>query len=154
VTLITVGTQFFDSLLRECDRLAGQGCLPGPVRAQIGTSRFEPRNMSWFRFCSGLREQFQQADLVIAHGGTGTVCELIEAGVPFIAVVNHEKAGDHQLEFLEDLSAIYDLCWVRSPAELAEAIPAARPARRRGEPGTRSLGFATACSGPAGDELA
>ncbi|HXK86333.1 MAG: hypothetical protein GXW89_14120 [Phycisphaerae bacterium] len=139
MTLITVGTQFFDSLLQEADRLAGLGRLPGPVRAQIGTSRFEPRHMSWFRFCRGLREQFQQADLVIAHGGTGTVCELIEAQVPFIAVVNHAKAGDHQLEFLEDLSALYDLCWIRSPAELADAIPAARPARRRGQPGVESL---------------
>lgn len=131
MTLVTVGTQFFDGLIREVDRLAAAGGVPAPVRAQIGNTDYRPEHIEWFRFDPRMKQLMAESELVIAHGGTGTVCELIDLGVPFIAVVNTTKADNHQLEFLEDLSEVFDFCWARSEHELAAKLAEARPARRK-----------------------
>ena len=41
-------------------------------------------------------------------------------------------ASPHALEFLEQLSAVYDFCWVASPGELEAALPLARRPRPLG----------------------
>lgn len=142
--LVTTGTQFFDGLVAEVDRLAGRGVLRGRVVAQIGRSGYRARFIETFAFDRGLKDMMRQSELVISHGGTGTVCELIELGVPFIAVVNGTKADNHQLEFLEDLHGVYDFCWAGSENKLEEQIPLARPARRRGENTLMRLAHAVA----------
>lgn len=129
--LVTVGTQFFDELVAEVDRLAAAGAFAAPVFAQIGLNRTLPRHIEYVAFDRNLLERMRTADLVISHAGTGTIIELIELGVPFIAVVNGGKAGDHQREFLRALSETHDVCWVNSPGDLAAALPRARPARAR-----------------------
>jgi UDP-N-acetylglucosamine transferase subunit ALG13 len=132
--LVTVGTQFFDELIDEVDRLAGLGTFAQPVLAQVGLSRRAPTNIDHVAFDRDLLGTAAKADLIITHAGTGSLCELIALGRPFIAVVNDTKAGNHQLEFLQRLSKIYDFCWVDSPKKLQAALGQARPARRRGSP--------------------
>ena len=128
--LVTVGTQFFDELIDEVDRLAGLGVFDRPVLAQIGLSKRLPKNVDYVAFDRDLLGKAAGADLIITHAGTGSLCEFIALGRPFIAVVNDTKAGNHQLEFLRHLSTIYDFCWVDSPRKLQAALPLARPARR------------------------
>ena len=127
--VVTVGTQFFDELIAEVDRLVATGVIRDDVYAQIGQCRETPRHISCVRFDRSLHEKMRAADLIITHAGTGCVIEAIELGKPFIAVVNQGKAGDHQREFLESLQTTHDFCWIASPAELASALPKARPAR-------------------------
>jgi UDP-N-acetylglucosamine transferase subunit ALG13 len=140
VILVTVGTQFFDELILEADRLAALGLLPRPVRAQVGLTRLRPRHLDCIPFDRDLPATARAADLVITHAGTGSLCEFITLGRPFIAVVNDTKAGNHQLEFVRGLCRLYDFCWVASPAGLREALPLARPARRLGGGRTGDLG--------------
>lgn len=128
--LVTVGTQFFDELVDEVDRLAGQGVFEQPVLAQIGLSRRPPKHVAYIAFDRELLAKAAAADLIITHAGTGSLCEVIALGRPFIAVVNDTKAGNHQLEFLQHLSTIYDFCWVDTPKKLQAVLPHARPARR------------------------
>lgn len=132
--LVTVGTQFFDELIDEVDRLAGLGVFNQPVLAQIGLSRRVPKNIDHVGFDRDLLGTAARSDLIITHAGTGSLCEFIALGRPFIAVVNDTKAGNHQLEFLRRLSEIYDFCWIDSPKKLQAALGEARPARRRESP--------------------
>jgi UDP-N-acetylglucosamine transferase subunit ALG13 len=132
VILVTVGTQFFDELIEEVDRLAGQEVIPQPVLAQIGLTPKKPRNVDHVAFDGHLLDTARRADLIITHAGTGSLCEFIALGRPFIAVVNDSKADNHQLEFLEHLSTLYDFCWIRSPRDLQGALPHARPAQPLG----------------------
>ncbi len=137
--LLTVGTQFFDDLIGEADRLAGEGIFTEPVLAQIGLSKTKPRHMRHVAFDPHLLDKAAKASLIITHAGTGSLCECISIGCPFIAVVNDTKAGNHQLEFLQHLSSLYDFCWIDSPRKLREALPHARPATSLGSPGVSRL---------------
>jgi len=130
--LVTVGTQFFDELIDEVDRLAGVGAFAGPVLAQIGLAKRLPVHVDYVAFDDRIREKIRTADLVITHAGTGSLIECILSTRPFIAVVNDTKAGNHQLEFLEAMSSIYDFCWIREVEDLEGALGAARPARSLG----------------------
>ncbi|MCB9858514.1 MAG: hypothetical protein H6818_22785 [Phycisphaerales bacterium] len=130
---MTVGTQFFDELIAEVDRLVATGVIRDDVYAQIGLCKSEPRHMRHVRFDRTLHDRMCEADLIITHAGTGCVIEAIESGNPFIAVVNDSKAGDHQREFLRVLETTHDFCWIESPAKLASALPDARPASARQE---------------------
>jgi beta-1,4-N-acetylglucosaminyltransferase len=128
VIFVTVGTQYFDELIDEVDRLAGLGAFGQPVLAQIGLSQRKPKNIKYVAFDRNMLETAKTADLVITHAGTGSLCEFIALGRPFIAVVNDTKAGNHQMEFLEQLSSLYDFCWICSPRDLEKALRHARPA--------------------------
>jgi beta-1,4-N-acetylglucosaminyltransferase len=128
VIFVTVGTQYFDELINEVDRLAAIGALGQPVLAQIGLAKRKPKNIDYVVFDRNMLETARTADMIITHAGTGSLCEFIALGKPFIAVVNDTKAGNHQLEFLEHLSSLYDFCWICSPCHLEQALPHARPA--------------------------
>jgi beta-1,4-N-acetylglucosaminyltransferase len=137
--LVTVGTQFFDALIDEVDRLAAVNAFDAPVLAQIGLAKRLPKHVDHVPFDDNIRDKMNAADLIITHAGTGSLIECITSGRPFIAVVNDTKAGNHQLEFLEALSGIYDFCWIASPHDLESALPQARPARSLGQPGLAEL---------------
>lgn len=135
--VVTVGTQFFDGLVQEVDRLVATGVISEHVWAQIGLAGKTPQHLEYVAFDRGLIERARDATLIITHAGTGSLCEFITLGRPMIAVANQTKAGNHQIEFLEQLSKVYDFCWVASPADLAAALPHARPPTPLG---TSSLG--------------
>src|ERR1043166_1961761 len=120
--LVTVGTQFFDELIIEADRLAESGAFSEPVLAQVGLSKYTPHHLNHVAFDPDLLRHAKEASLIITHAGTGCVCEMIEIGRPFIAVVNDTKAGNHQLEFLRQMSTKYDFCWAASPRDLAAVL--------------------------------
>ena len=138
-TLVAVGTEHFDALVAEVDRLVELGRLPPHTFGQIGSGHYAPRHFAWVRYERDLWKRLASADLIITHGGTGLVMECLQSGRPFIAVPDELKPENHQLEFLEALSQRFDFCWVRQPADLEAALPAARPARRKDTRDVREL---------------
>lgn len=130
--LVTVGTQYFDELIVEVDRLAGLGVFEQPVFAQIGLTDVVPKHIDYLAFDRNLYGRAAKADLIITHAGTGSLGECCALGKPFVAVVNRGKAGNHQLEFLESLSRLYDFCWIDRPGKLRAALPHARAAKPLG----------------------
>ncbi len=131
--VVTVGTQFFDELIDEVDRLVADGVVRDQVWAQVGLTKNAPVHIDSVAFDKDLLGKAREADLVITHAGTGSVCEMIELGRPMIAVVNRTKAANHQREFLEQMSELYDFCWVDGPEHLEAALSQARPAKALGE---------------------
>ncbi len=130
MTLLTVGTECFDALVGAVDGLVARGRIGTPVFAQIGAGRYIPQHLEWRRYVPDLTELVARADLVITHGGTGTVSECIRSGRRFIAVPDRLKSEDHQTEFLRALETRFDYCWATSPDELDAVLDQARPARR------------------------
>ncbi|MCD6461230.1 MAG: hypothetical protein J7L61_00605 [Thermoplasmata archaeon] len=89
---VTVGSTYFDRLIREVDRLAGENRLPGvlgdEVVAQIGSGKYEPKHIRFFRYAPSLQEYFERADLVISHAAAGTLFPLLNMGKRVVAVTN------------------------------------------------------------------
>lgn len=102
---VTVGSTHFDNLIREVDRLISAGVIQDDVFAQIGAGRYIPRHARWTRYLDSLHETEEQADLVICHGGVGSVFELLNMDKDFIAVANPDLPDGHQAELLGTLAA-------------------------------------------------
>ncbi|MEE8198992.1 MAG: glycosyltransferase [Thermoplasmata archaeon] len=98
----------FDRLVMLADRAAARMNLRAV--AQIGASRYVPKHLSWFRFCSEAEyyHHLEAASQVITHGGY-TIVEALSRGKPVVAVPRRrdrrEALDDHQVEFVEWLRA-------------------------------------------------
>lgn len=118
---VTVGTTHFDDLVREIDALAGSGSVRDRVVCQIGSGRYEPAHAEHFRFQPSIDHWFDEADLVICHGGA-TVMSLLQKRKRFVAIANAVLAGDHQTAFLSRLAQQTGFPWSRSVADLGRLI--------------------------------
>ncbi len=106
---VSLGThpQQFDRLLREIDRLAGEGGLGGKVFCQSGHSTYEPANFGHKKFLplSEFGKKLSQCDVFITHAGEGNIGQAKNLGKKFICVPRRkefsEHTNDHQLELAE-----------------------------------------------------
>lgn len=135
---VTVGThtQSFDRLLREVDRLVGESVIKEKVVGQIGSSTYEPRNFRWFRFTSfeELERLYGRADVMITHGGAGSILNGLDRGKPVIAIPRLKKFGehvnDHQIDLVKFLENKRKIIAVYDVRDLKKAIA---KAKRRGK---------------------
>ncbi len=99
---VTVGTTAFDSLIKSVDEISKE--IEEEVICQIAGGKFIPNNCAYFRFKSSLREEIGDADLVICHGGAGTLFNLIALQKKVIAVPNVQRKDKHQMDLIEKLA--------------------------------------------------
>lgn len=121
--LVTVGvhTMPFDRLLKAVDAVAATGSLNRhELVVQHGASADICKAGRRFAYCSGseLDELLDRADLVITHGGIGTVLPALRRRKHVIAIPRLSKYGEH-----------YNDHQIEVCAELADFPPALRPAR-------------------------
>lgn len=111
---MTVGTTSFDDLI-AC--VAARDSLQ--ILKRLGYNRLvlqigrgtvvpEPFNTESFtldvyRYKDSLKEDLQQADLVISHAGAGSCLESLEKGKPLVVVVNEKLMNSHQFELAKQL---------------------------------------------------
>lgn len=124
--LVTVGSFQFSELIARVDALVADGTIREPVVAQIGSGEYVPRHMEHFRYDPNISALYEQARLVICHGGAGTTSELLRRGRPFVAVANRSLADDHQSDMLAAMSRRGWCVWCRSLDDLPQAIACAR----------------------------
>ena len=102
---VTVGNGKFDPLIKEIDRLIGSGSIKDQVVMQIGHGRYHPQHCESFQFKSTLEHYFDQADLVISHGGPGSVFDVLRKGKKLIALPNRDRTDPrHQVEYLRAMA--------------------------------------------------
>ena len=109
MVLVTVGTQkqqfnrFFD-LIKKSKELKKEKII-----AQIGYTKFEDKRINTFEFIplDEMDRYISEADLIITHGGVGTIFSALKKNKKVIAIPRLEKYGehinDHQIEICEEL---------------------------------------------------
>ncbi len=105
---VSVGThpQQFNRLLQELDKLAGEKKLGADVFAQTGNSDFLPGNFGSGKFLSPkeMEERIRKSDLVISHGGAGTIIGALEQKKPLVIVPRLKKFAEHTNDHQCDLA--------------------------------------------------
>jgi beta-1,4-N-acetylglucosaminyltransferase len=121
---VTVGTTRFDELLEAVDRITPR--LNEDVIIQAGKHTYTPRNCEYFAFENSLREFFQKADIIVAHGGAGTTFEVLSLGKMLISVENPHVLEGHQGDLLRKLSQDGYLIWCKDLSQIEKCIENAR----------------------------
>jgi beta-1,4-N-acetylglucosaminyltransferase len=92
--LVTVGTTPFDELIEEVD----SGDHAARAFLQIASGAYTPKVARWGRFVDDFQNRCKAADIVVCHGGAGSVFGLLQSGVCPIVVPNLVRRDVHQVE--------------------------------------------------------
>ena len=132
--LVLLGTQnnSFHRLLEEIERNIKDETIKEEVIVQAGYTKFQSHNMRIIDLMS--KEQlskFQdEADLIITHGGVGSIISSIEKGKKVIAVPRMHEYGEHvnnhQLEIVEDFNNKGYIIGIEKVEDLKQAIKKAK----------------------------
>lgn len=109
MVLVTVGTQKqqFNRLFELVE--SSKKLKKEKIVAQIGYTKYSNKKMETFEFIplEEMNEYITNSDLIITHGGVGTIFYAIKKGKKVIAVPRLEKYGehinDHQIEICQEL---------------------------------------------------
>lgn len=102
---VTIGNGKFDPLVKEVDRLKKSGKIKEEVIVQLGLGRYKPEYCKWFSFEPSLEKYYKKANLIISHGGPGTVFEILRLGKKLVAVPNRDRTDPrHQVEYLQAIA--------------------------------------------------
>jgi UDP-N-acetylglucosamine transferase subunit ALG13 len=161
VIFVTVGnaTQGFRRLLYAVDKLVGMGSSGlKPVLIQVGhNAGFQPAHCEAVSFLSmeEFQKQMERADLIITHGGCGTLLSALRLGKVPVVMPRRKQYGehvnDHQVQLVEALAAEGWVVPAYEPEGLEVAIAKARECGRRNGP--RPPSRMVALVGQAIDEL-
>lgn len=124
-----LGTQnnSFKRLLKELDRLKESKVIKEKIIVQAGYTKYKSDNLEIFDFIDkDLLEDYQsKADLIITHGGVGSIVSSIKKGKKVIAVPrlkeHSEHVNNHQLDIVESFSNNKYIIGVNDVKELEEA---------------------------------
>ena len=130
---VTVGThnQQFNRLIKEIDRLVGIGKIRNVI-AQIGHSDYTPKNYKWFRFLGfdKMLEVQKKSDLIISHGGVGSIMTGLFLNKVIIVVPRlpkyNEHVDEHQFFTTRELERQGKIIAVYEVKNLSKAIERAK----------------------------
>ena len=116
---VILGTQdkSFERMLKEIDNLIKDGIIKEKVIVQAGSTIYETDTMQILDYVS--MEEFQKyikkADIVITHGGVGSILDALKYNKKVIAIPRlskyNEHENNHQIQIVEkfdDLGYIMD----------------------------------------------
>ncbi|KZT09468.1 glycosyltransferase family 1 protein [Laetiporus sulphureus 93-53] len=138
---VTVGSTRFDSLVQTVlsvqllEALRARGY--SELVVQCGDSEFDVGsfeqagnelvqtnngvNVHVWKFKPSLQEEYERADLVISHAGSGTILDVLRLGKPLIVVPNSRLLDNHQQELASALQSLGHL-QATTTADLPQAI--------------------------------
>ncbi len=97
--LVLLGTQnnSFKRLLEEIDKLIEKKIIDEEVIVQAGYTKYESSKMKIFDMISKkeLDNYYKNANLIITHGGVGSIITGLENGKKIIAIPRLNKYGEH-----------------------------------------------------------
>ena len=129
----TVGaTLKFDRLVEYVAVAASKGLLPAEVLIQTGTGGQSPPDLECVETLdfSTIRSTLHQADIVVCHGGTGSLVTALEAGCKVIAIPRLFERGEHydnhQKEITDAFAARGLILTASSQQEFEQALERCR----------------------------
>lgn len=110
--LITVGTQpqQFNRLFDEIKRLVEIGRIKEKIVAQTGPNKFNLDGVKVLEYMDfeSMKGYMSKSDLIISHGGTGSIITALKMGKTVIGVPRQSQYGEHinnhQLDLIKILS--------------------------------------------------
>lgn len=128
--LVLLGTQnnSFHRLLEKMDELVEKKIIDEKILVQAGYTKYESKNMRIFDLIPQEElERYQtQADLIITHGGVGSIISSIKKGKKVIAVPRlheyQEHVNDHQKQIVESFDSKGYILGIKEVEELEGAI--------------------------------
>ena len=109
--LVLLGTQnnSFQRLLEEIDKLIEEGTIKEKVIVQAGHTKYQSDNMEIFDLIAtkDLEKYQDEADLIITHGGVGSIITSIERGKKVIAVPRLHKYGEHVNDHQKEIVQLF-----------------------------------------------
>lgn len=128
--LVLLGTQNnnFNRLLEEIEKLINKNIIKDEVIVQAGYTKYETDKMKIFDLISREQlEQFQdEANIIITHGGVGSIVSSIKKGKKVIAIPRmhkyEEHVNDHQKEIVELFNKKGYIIGLKDVTELEDAI--------------------------------
>jgi beta-1,4-N-acetylglucosaminyltransferase len=107
---VTVGTTTFDQLIEAVDTQLVDAKFD--VTCQIANGKYMPK-IKHLRFCDDFSRRLAVADVVITHGGAGTVFELLEQGKKMVVVPNLFRVDKHQTDLAKHVEQnnFGVVCW-------------------------------------------
>lgn len=110
--LVLLGTNDkpFDRLLKKIDEYAKENNLKDEIIVQSGFTKYESNNMKIFDLIPSdeLDEYVKDTDLIITHGGVGSIMSGIRHNKKVIAVARlkefKEHVNDHQIQIIENFT--------------------------------------------------
>lgn len=128
--LVLLGTQnnSFHRLLEKIEELIKKGLINEEVVVQAGYTKYETSSMEIFDLISQEElDQYQEkADLIITHGGVGSIISSLKKGKKVIAVPRlhkyQEHVNDHQKQIVESFDKKGYLIGIEKVEDLEEAL--------------------------------
>ncbi len=128
--LVLLGTQNlgFKRLLDAIQKEIDKGIIKDHVIVQAGSTRYQSNNMEIFNLIGNdeYKKLVQKADLIIAHGGVGSIMDGITNNKKVIAVARlkqyNEHVNDHQLQIIEKFSELGYIYKLTDINRLEEAL--------------------------------
>jgi UDP-N-acetylglucosamine transferase subunit ALG13 len=128
---VTLGSQDkpFPRLINEIDLLIRNRIINEEVIAQIGPTKYDGELINAFKMCNDFKafqNYIDRADLIITHGGVGSIIDAISHGKKVIAIPRlkryKESANDHQEQIIKKLNDEKYIIGIYNIKDLGEAI--------------------------------
>jgi len=137
---VTVGSQKFqfNRLLEKVDLLIDDELIHEKIFAQIGASDYQPRNYDFKDFLNRdeFNERVNNCEIMITHGGTGTIIKAVKNGKKVIAVPRRKEFGEHvdnhQLQLIRQFYELGLIEMCENMDRLADSIVIARTKAYKG----------------------
>ena len=128
--LVLLGTQnnSFHRLLEEIQRNIDNGNIKDEVIVQKGYTKFESKNMTLYSQLPAeeIQELTEKAELIITHGGVGSIITSIQKCKKVIVVPRLKKykehVNDHQLDIIKSFSDSGHIIGLNSVEQLSDAL--------------------------------
>ncbi len=128
--LVLLGTQHneFTRLLQEIENCIKLGIINEKVVVQAGVTKFESSNMEIFDMISKeeLEKYVEEADLIITHGGVGSIIMALNKNKKVIAVPRlheyNEHVNDHQRQIVKVFNEKKYIIGIQNVEDLSEAL--------------------------------
>lgn len=123
--LVILGTQKFqfNRLLKMIDDLLDEKTIKEEVIAQIGNSDYCPKNFSYVKFFSheDFIKKINECDIVITHGGVGSISNALRFHKKTIVVPRNSKYNEHVDNHQYELTKKYsELGYILSATDYEE----------------------------------
>lgn len=127
---VTVGTQDvpFDRLLKAVEKQIKNGNIKEEVIVQCGKTKFKSKNMKFINFLEieEFNKLIKKANLIICHGGVGSILDGLKNNKVVIACPRlakyKEHNNDHQLEIINKFSNDGYIIPLKDPNKLDIAL--------------------------------